>query len=100
MSCQQCVCNLCAKSVELSPGLFTPGEATEPCFTCDECHRYDGEWWNKPDQKWRTCERYQAPAKLAEIRERVEARRARKADRAAQERRLKFKVIRGGRGKK
>lgn len=68
MSYQQCVCNLCAKSVELSQTLFTPGEDAEPCFTCDECRRYDGDH-SKPTQERRSCGRYQAPARLKETRE-------------------------------
>lgn len=88
MSCQQCICNLCAKSVELTPTLFTPGEATEPCFTCDECRRYDGDHSKK--SQWRkSCGRYQAPAKLEGVRERA-------ADRRARQRRLNFRVIKGG----
>ena len=68
MSCQQCVCNLCAKSVELPVTLFTPGEAAEPCFTCDECRRYGGDY-SKPTQERRSCGMYQAPAKMVGVRE-------------------------------
>ncbi len=63
MSCQQCACNLCAKSVELPLALFTPGEVTEPCFACDDCRRYGGDY-SKPTQERRICELYQRPAKL------------------------------------
>ncbi len=88
MSCQQCICNLCAKSVELTPTLFTPGEATEPCFTCDDCRRYDGDH-SKPTQERRSCGMYQRPAKLLGVREAA-------AERQAQQRRANFKVIKGG----
>lgn len=87
MSCQQCICNLCAKSVELMPTLFTPGEAAEPCFTCDECRRYGGDY-SKPTQERRSCGMYQAPAKLEGVKERA-------ADRRARQRRLNFRVIKG-----
>ncbi len=96
MNCQKCACDRCANSVELSPTLFTPGEALNPCFACDECRRYDGDR-NKPDRKRQSCWRYQAPARLAEIRERVETQRARRDDRQVQQRRQNFKVIKGGR---
>lgn len=88
MSCQQCICNLCAKSVELTPTLFTPGEAAEPCFTCDECRHYDGDH-SKKSQWRRSCGRYQAPAKMEGVKERSDDRRAR-------QRRLNFRVIKGG----
>ena len=88
MSCQQCVCNLCAKSVELTPTLFTPGEAAEPCFTCDECRRYGGDY-SKPTQERRSCGMYQAPAKMVGVREAA-------IERQAQQRRANFQVIKGG----
>ena len=87
MSCQQCVCNLCAKSVELPVTLFTPGEAAEPCFTCDECRRYGGDY-SKPTQERRSCGMYQAPAKMG-VREAA-------IERQAQQRRANFQVIKGG----
>lgn len=88
MSCQQCVCNLCAKSVELPVTLFTPGEAAEPCFTCDECRRYGGDY-SKPTQERRSCGMYQAPAKMVGVREAA-------IERQAQQRRANFQVIKGG----
>ena len=88
MSCQQCVCNLCAKSVELPVTLFTPGEAAEPCFTCDECRRYGGDY-SKPTQERRSCGMYQAPAKMGGGREAA-------IERQAQQRRANFQVIKGG----
>lgn len=88
MSCQQCICNLCAKSVELMPTLFTPGEATEPCFTCDECRWYDGDTRKK--SQWRqSCEGYQAPAKMEGAKDRA-------ADRRARQLRANFKIIKRG----
>lgn len=89
MSYQQCICNLCAKSVELPITLFTPGEATEPCFTCDKCRRYDGDY-SKPTQERRSCGLYQRPAKLLGLKQR-------RADQRAKERRQNFRVIQGGR---
>ncbi len=100
MNCYKCVCNQCANSVELSLVLFTPGESQNPCFACDECHRYDGDFLHKPDQKRESCRMYQAPAKLAEIQERVEKERARRADRQAQQQRQNFKVIKGGKNER
>lgn len=46
MSCYGCVCRFCARSVELEPGYFTPGElpeGVEACFACDECYYYGGD---------------------------------------------------------
>lgn len=75
-------------SVELTPTLFTPRETAEPCFTCDECRCCDGDHSKK--SQWRkSCERYQTLAKLEGVKERA-------ADWRARQRRLNFRVIKGG----
>ena len=80
MSCLECKCNRCANSVELSCEYFTPGEGDFPCFTCDECKHFDGDWSKRT--KWRRdCDKYKLPARKIELQreaaEREAARRRR-----------------------
>lgn len=82
-TCYGCPCTTCANSVELPPGYTTIGEASEPCFSCDECRYYDGD--GRKRSQWRdACPRYIEAAKVAE--------------RRAQAARASFKVIKGGDG--
>lgn len=88
MSCGDCKCNFCANSVELGLPYFTPGEGDFPCFTCDECKHYDGDW--KKKSQWRPdCEHYKTPAK------KIEAHR-RATEWEAEKRRRQLRVIKGG----
>ena len=88
MRCYDCKCNFCANSVELGPPYMTPGEADFPCFTCDECRHYDGDW--KKSIQWRPdCERYKKPAKKTEM-ERLAS------DQEAERRRRQLRVMKGG----
>lgn len=81
--CYGCVCDTCANSAELPSWYVTIGEASEPCFSCDECRYYDGG--GKKRSQWRdACPRYIEAAKVIEHR--------------AQAARAKFKVIKGGDG--
>ncbi len=69
-ACGGCVCNHCANSVECWD--ICTGEMNFPCFTCDECRRYDG----KGTDNWRAeCKDY----KITEA--------------YANDRRKKFKVL-------
>jgi len=86
MSCHQCKCNLCARSVELSPQYFTPGEVDAVCWSCDECSGYDPK---KRSQYRRECPSYLKPEKLGKLREVA-------ANHYAQAARAKFTVIVGG----
>lgn len=81
--CYGCVCDTCANSVELLSWYTTIGEASEPCFSCDECRHYDGDIRKR--SQWRdACPRH------IEAKKAIEAR--------AQAARAKFKVIKGGGG--
>ena len=80
MSCYGCLCRTCARSVELDLRYFTPGElppGVEPCFSCDECRYYDGDW-RKGYQKRAECSGY------------VEARKHAEAAAAAMRRKMKI----------
>lgn len=94
--CYGCKCDTCANSVELPFWYVTIGEASEACFSCDECRHYDGDF-GKRDQWRETCPRYIEAAKVIEIRERaaqnMEKRRAQEADEQAKRLRATFKVI-------
>lgn len=81
--CGGCVCYRCAHSVEIPRQYFTPGECTEPCFSCDECRCYDGD-----RRKW--SQRREECAGFIEARKYTEAK--------AQVARASFKVIKGGDG--
>lgn len=65
--CQNCICNFCANSCELYSEYRTPGEATEACFSCDDCRRYDGNW-EKRDLYRQSCPNYIEARKYAENR--------------------------------
>lgn len=90
--CYGCLCDTCANSVELLSWYFTPGEATEPCFSCDECRHYDGDY-KKRDCWHETCPSHIEAKKAVEARLRHEEEAAEKRAQAA---RAKFTVIKGG----
>lgn len=93
--CYGCLCDTCANSVELPPWRSTPGECAAPCFTCDECRRYDGDFGKR--SMWTdTCPRYIEAKKAAEARELEEKKRQDAENRRAEAARGTFKVIRGG----
>lgn len=93
--CYGCLCDTCANSVELLSWYFTPGETTEPCFSCDECRHYDGDL-RKRDQWHGTCPRHIEAKKAVEARKRELERRAEAEDKRAQAIRATFKIIKGG----
>ena len=69
MSCYGCLCRICARSGELELRYFTAGElppGAEPCFSCDECHYYDGDF-RKGYQKRAECSGYIEARKHAEL---------------------------------
>lgn len=53
--CGGCICNKCANDVN---GRYTPGEMEEPCFNCEECREYDGDYRNKSCNKKTECESF------------------------------------------
>lgn len=60
--CGRCICDTCANSVESNYHYRTLGEMDEPCFTCDECRHYDGDWHKR--SQWREqCERFKLQQK-------------------------------------
>lgn len=90
--CYGCLCDTCVHSVELHRQYFTPGETDIPCFTCDECRIYDGDY-RKRDGYHDECPQYTEAKKAVEARLRYEEEAADKRARAA---RAKFTVIKGG----
>lgn len=92
MSCAGCACNFCANSVELGPLYWTAGECSFPCFTCDECRYYDGDW-KKRTMRRDGCAHFKEPEKR--IQRQKEA-----AEWEARQRRSMFRVIKGGREEK
>lgn len=77
MSCPDCKCNICANSVEIGPTYFTPGDGDFPCFTCDECRHYDGDYNKK--SMWRPdCAKYKEPEKRRNAKAKEAAAKTRK----------------------
>ncbi len=57
--CGGCVCNHCANSAECWDNCT--GEMNFPCFTCDECKRYDGKGadnWTAECKNYKITEAY------------------------------------------
>lgn len=92
--CYGCLCNTCANSVELPSWYVTIGEAEEPCFSCDECRHYDGDF-SKRSMWTEICPRYVEAKKVVIAKE--ERRRAAENKRA-EILRATFKVINGRKG--
>lgn len=73
-ACFGCKCNTCARNVNITPGLFTPGEIDECCFNCDDCIVSDGHGrWDSEKTcysgYWKgDCLNYAEPRKYAEQR--------------------------------
>lgn len=51
VECANCLCQYCANNVE---GDIKPGEMQEPCFNCDDCRAYDGDY-RKQNQHKEEC---------------------------------------------
>ena len=49
--CVNCLCEYCVNNVEQPPGRVKPGEMQEPCFNCDGCKRYSGDFWLRNQKK-------------------------------------------------
>ena len=87
-SCFGCICNSCARNVNLGTQYFTPGEVDECCFNCDDCGATNGRTRWDPENncysgRWMPeCARYREAQKHIEMRARIA--------------RTKFKVIAGG----
>lgn len=95
--CYGCLCDTCANSVELLSWYVTIGEASEPCFSCDECRHYDGD--RRKRSQWHdACPRYIEAKKAREARARELERKAQAEEKRAQAARASFKVIKGGDG--
>lgn len=81
MNCEGCLCQTCARSVELELRYFTVGELpedVEACFACDECFYFGGD--RSKGYQWRAeCKGY------------IEARKH--AEAAAAAMRMKLKII-------
>ena len=90
--CYGCLCNTCANSVELLSFYFTAGEASEPCFSCDDCRHYDGDI-RKKDQWRNACPQHIEAKKAAEA---IVKETARREERRWKYLRSTFKVINGG----
>lgn len=85
MGCYKCLCNFCANNCELPVDYITAGECEEPCFNCDECRHYDGDFRKR--SKWTTeCPKYKEAKKHEENHRRME-------NIAAERRRKNFVVI-------
>lgn len=88
MGCYGCLCNFCANSCELSVDYITAGECDEPCYNCDDCRHYDGDW-SKRSRWTKECLNYKEAQKHVENRRKIENIRAEK-------RRNNFVVLTGG----
>ena len=49
--CANCLCERCANNAEEVWHKVMPEEMKEPCFNCDECRLYTGEYMHKILQK-------------------------------------------------
>lgn len=87
-ACFGCRCNTCARNVNITPGLFTPGEVDECCFNCDDCMATNGTARWDPDKgqysgRWKgECQEYLEPKKYAEQKARAEREKANAARRS------------------
>lgn len=49
--CANCLCERCVNNVEDLWSKVQPGEQIEPCFNCDECRLYTGEYKHRIQRK-------------------------------------------------
>ncbi len=49
--CVNCLCEYCVNNVEQSPDKVKTREMQEPCFNCDECRAYDGDYQKQNQHK-------------------------------------------------
>lgn len=52
--CGGCICNQCANDVN---GRGKASEAERPCFNCDDCRNYDGDFKKKNNKRFE-CESF------------------------------------------
>lgn len=52
--CTNCLCEFCVNNAEQSRDKVKLGEMREPCFNCDECRVYDGDY-RKQNQHKEEC---------------------------------------------